>query len=93
VTIGVAGTQALRHARGEEDLFGFHLQHTVLSPADQLAAAGSILMGQSGEGRPVIVVRGARYTPGDGSVRELIRPRELDLFRPEPLIRLGSKPA
>ena len=93
VTIGVAGMQALRDARGEEDLFGFHLQHTVLSPADELAAGASMLMGQSGEGRPVIVVRGARYNPGDGSVRELIRPRELDLFRPEPLIRFDRKPA
>ena len=27
---------------------------------------------------------------GDGSIRELIRPRELDLFRPEPLIRLTA---
>ena len=93
VTIGVAGMRALRDARGEEDLFGFHLQHTVLSPADELAAGASMLMGQSGEGRPVIVVRGARFTPGEGSIRELIRPRELDLFRPEALIRVGSKPA
>jgi hypothetical protein len=35
-------------------------------------------------------VHGARYEPGDGSIRELIRPRELDLFRPEPLIRLTA---
>lgn len=88
VTIGLAGMRALRDARGEEDLFGFHLQHTILSPADEIAAGASMLMGQSGEGRPVVIVHGARYTPGEGSVRELMRPRELDLFRPEPLVRL-----
>jgi coenzyme F420-0:L-glutamate ligase / coenzyme F420-1:gamma-L-glutamate ligase len=90
LTIGVAGMRALRDARGEEDLYGFHLQHTILSPADELAAGASMLMGQSGEGRPVIVVRGARYTPGEGSVRELIRPKDMDLFRSEPLYRLRS---
>ncbi|MBI5878620.1 MAG: coenzyme F420-0:L-glutamate ligase [Chloroflexi bacterium] len=89
-TIGLAGMQALRDARGEEDLFGFHLQHTVIAPADEIAAGASLLMGQSGEGRPVVVVHGARYNPGEGSVRELVRPRELDLFRPEPLIRLSG---
>ena len=88
VSIGVAGMKALRDARGEEDLFGFHLQHTIIAPADEIAAGASMLMGQSGEGRPVVVVRGARYEAGEGSVRELIRPRERDLFRPEALLRL-----
>jgi len=88
VSIGVSGMKALRDARGEEDLFGFQLQHTIIAPADEIAAGASMLMGQSGEGRPVVVVRGARYEAGEGSVRELIRPRERDMFRPEALIHL-----
>jgi coenzyme F420-0:L-glutamate ligase/coenzyme F420-1:gamma-L-glutamate ligase len=88
VTIGVAGMKPLRDARGETDLFGFPLQHTIIAPADEIAAGASMLMGQSGEGRPVVVVRGARYERGEGSVKELLRARELDLFRPEPLMRL-----
>ena len=88
VTIGVAGMKALRDARGEEDLFGFQLQHTIISPADEIAAGASMLMGQSGEGRPVVAVRGARYERGEGSVKELLRPRLLDMFRPEPIMRL-----
>lgn len=90
VAIGVAGMKALRDARGEEDLFGFRLQHTIISPADEIAAGASMLMGQSGEGRPVVVVRGARYEPGEGSIKELLRSRELDLFRPEPMMRLAG---
>ncbi len=92
VTIGVAGMKALRDARGEVDLFGFTLLHTIISPADEIAAGASLLMGQSGEGRPVVLVRGARYENGEGSVRELIRVREQDLFRPEPVLIVNSKP-
>ncbi|MBI3734010.1 MAG: coenzyme F420-0:L-glutamate ligase [Chloroflexi bacterium] len=84
-TIGVAGLLPLRDARGEADLFGFHLQHTIICTADEIAAGASMLMGQSGEGRPVIVVRGARYERGEGSVADIIRERALDLFRPEAL--------
>ncbi len=90
-TIGVAGMKPLRDARGEEDLFGFHLQHTIISPADEIAAGASMLMGQSGEGRPIVVVRGARYERGEGSVKELLRPKPLDLFRPEPIMRLRDQ--
>ncbi|MEP7198973.1 MAG: coenzyme F420-0:L-glutamate ligase, partial [Chloroflexota bacterium] len=85
------GMKALRDARGEEDLFGFHLQHTIISPADEIAAGASMLMGQSGEGRPVVVVRGARYDHGEGSIKELLRSRALDLFRPEPIMRLRTE--
>jgi coenzyme F420-0:L-glutamate ligase / coenzyme F420-1:gamma-L-glutamate ligase len=88
VAIGVAGMKPLRDARGELDLFGFALQHTVISPADEIAAGASMLMGQSGEGRPVVLVRGARYERGEGSIAELIRERALDLFRPEPVLKL-----
>jgi coenzyme F420-0:L-glutamate ligase/coenzyme F420-1:gamma-L-glutamate ligase len=88
VAIGVAGMRAIRDARGESDLFGFQLQHTIISPADEIAAGASMLMGQSGEGRPVVIVRGARYERGEGSVQELIRPRALDLFRPDAILNL-----
>jgi coenzyme F420-0:L-glutamate ligase/coenzyme F420-1:gamma-L-glutamate ligase len=38
-------------------------------------------MGQGDEGRPVVVIRGARLARRDGNARELQRPREQDLFR------------
>jgi len=88
LAIGVAGMSPLRDARGETDLFGFQLQHTVISSADEIAAAASMLLGQSGEWRPVVILRGARYERGEGSLHELLRARAQDLFRPEPLITL-----
>ena len=38
-------------------------------------------MGQGGEGRPVILIRGATLPRTDGSARELQRTRGQDLFR------------
>ena len=79
--IGVAGLPGLQDLRGRPDLFGFTLQVTQVGVADELAAAASLVMGQAAEGTPVVHVRGFPYPLRDGSLNELIRPREQDLFR------------
>ncbi len=81
VAIGIAGLPGLVDLRGKEDLFGYRLQVTQVGAADELAAAASLLMGQANEGTPVIHVRGFPYPLRDGSLQELIRPEELDLFK------------
>ena len=81
VALGAAGFPALLDMRGHPDLFDYALQVTQIGLADELAAAASLLMGQADEGRPVIHIRGVPYPFRDGSARELIRPKELDLFR------------
>jgi coenzyme F420-0:L-glutamate ligase/coenzyme F420-1:gamma-L-glutamate ligase len=81
IAIGVAGLPALEDLRGKPDLFGYTLQVTQVGVADELAAAASLVMGQAAEGTPVVHVRGFPYPPRDGSLKELIRPKELDLFR------------
>ena len=81
VALGVAGVPALVDMRGRADLFERALRHTEIGLADEIAAAASLLMGQADEGCPVVVVRGVPYGRRDGSARELIRPRERDLFR------------
>lgn len=81
VAIGVAGMQPLTDRRGSPDLMGRTLQVTVVGTADELAAAASAVMGQADEGIPAVIVRGARYRPGEGSLRDMLRSRELDLFR------------
>jgi len=81
VCIGLSGLPALIDERGWKDLFGYKLQITVVGVADELAAAGSLVMGQAAEGTPVVHVRGFPYPLGDGSLRELLRPKELDMFR------------
>jgi coenzyme F420-0:L-glutamate ligase/coenzyme F420-1:gamma-L-glutamate ligase len=81
VALGAAGLPALLDLRGHPDLFEYALQVTQIGLADELAAAASLLMGQADEGRPVIHIRGVPYPFREGSARELIRPKELDLFR------------
>jgi coenzyme F420-0:L-glutamate ligase/coenzyme F420-1:gamma-L-glutamate ligase len=79
--IGVSGLPGLLDLRGTPDLFGRVLETTEVGLADELAAAASLVMGQAGEGRPVVLARGVGYGRRDGSAQELIRPREKDLFR------------
>ena len=81
VAIGIAGMSALSDLRGQPDLFGYHLQTSVLGTADEIASAASLLMGQADEGRPAILVRGAPIRSGEGRAGDLQRPEEQDLFR------------
>jgi len=81
VAIGVAGIKPLKDARGQRDLYGYELQTSVIGFADEIAAAASLLMGQTDEGIPVVIVRGLTYEAGEGSAQEIIRPRDRDLFR------------
>jgi coenzyme F420-0:L-glutamate ligase/coenzyme F420-1:gamma-L-glutamate ligase len=79
--IGMAGLPGLQDLRGEPDLFGFKLRITQVGVADELAAAASLIMGQAAEGTPAVHVRGFPYALRDGSIQELLRPKEQDLFR------------
>ena len=81
VAIGIAGLPALQDLRGQQDLFGFTLRITQVGVADELAAAASLVMGQAAEGTPVVHARGFPYPLREGSLKELIRPKEQDLFR------------
>jgi len=81
VALGVAGMNPLLDLRGKRDLYGKELRVTITSPADALAAAAVAVMGEANEGTPVVLVKGAMYEQGDGTVRELIRSPERDLFR------------
>jgi coenzyme F420-0:L-glutamate ligase / coenzyme F420-1:gamma-L-glutamate ligase len=79
--IGLAGLPGLQDLRGHRDLLGRELLITQVGVADELAAAASLVMGQAAEGTPVVHVRGFPYQLREGSLKELIRPKEQDLFR------------
>jgi coenzyme F420-0:L-glutamate ligase/coenzyme F420-1:gamma-L-glutamate ligase len=81
VAVGLAGMPGLLDLRGRPDLFGDPLETTSVGLGDEVAAAASILMGQANEGRPIIHLRGLPYGLREGSLGELIRPEEKDLFR------------
>ncbi|MBV8166523.1 MAG: coenzyme F420-0:L-glutamate ligase [Alphaproteobacteria bacterium] len=79
--LGAAGLPALADLRGRPDLFHRALQTTEVGVADEIAAAASLMMGQADEGRPIVLVRGLSFERHTGSGQELIRRRELDMFR------------
>jgi coenzyme F420-0:L-glutamate ligase/coenzyme F420-1:gamma-L-glutamate ligase len=78
--IGVAGIPALWDRRGEPDLFGRVLQHTVTALADQVAAAADLVAGQAAEGRGAVHVRGLAFPAGPHSAAELLRRPDQDLY-------------
>ncbi len=79
--IGVSGIPGLLDLRGRVDLNGRPLVTTEIGLADELAAAASLIMGQAAEGTPIVLARGVPYARRDGSARELLRPKDMDLFR------------
>jgi coenzyme F420-0:L-glutamate ligase/coenzyme F420-1:gamma-L-glutamate ligase len=81
VAIGASGVAGLLDLRGRPDLFGYLLQVTQVGLADEIAAAASLLMGQADEARPAVLIRGVPYPLREGNAQELVRPREMDLFR------------
>jgi coenzyme F420-0:L-glutamate ligase/coenzyme F420-1:gamma-L-glutamate ligase len=81
VAIGIAGVPGLVDMRGKPDLFGYHLRVTLIAAADELAAAASLVMGQADEAIPAVLVKGFPYPLRESALSELIRPKELDLFR------------
>jgi coenzyme F420-0:L-glutamate ligase/coenzyme F420-1:gamma-L-glutamate ligase len=78
--IGCAGLAPLIDLRGAPDRFGRALQVTELAHGDEIAAAASLLMGQSSEGRPVVIVKGLAPAAKDAPAGALIRPVAEDLF-------------
>jgi len=81
MALGLAGLPGLLDLRGRPDRFGKKLLITQVGVADEIAAAASLLMGQADESCPVVHVRGLPYGRREGSGRELLRPKDEDLFR------------
>lgn len=79
--IGSAGILPLSNMIGEADLFGRPLEITLIALADELAAAGSLMMGQADEGSPLVLARGVHFPRSGQDASVLIRPKAEDLFR------------
>ena len=79
VAIGSAGLEPLLDLRGTPDAQGRVMHSTVVAVADELASAADLAGGKVAQ-RPVVVVRGYEYQPGEGGASALVMDRELDLF-------------
>lgn len=80
VALGVSGIAAVLDLRGTADAGGRELHATQIAVADELAGAAELVMGKARQ-VPAAIVRGLDVR-GDGRVsRDLVMPRERDLFR------------
>jgi len=80
VAIGCSGINPLLSFRGRRDRFGYALRVTEPSVVDEVAGAAELVMGKL-DRVPAAVVRGVKYTRGEGGVKSLLMSKERDLFR------------
>ncbi len=81
VAIGVSGVAAVVDLRDTTDALGRVLQVTEVAVADEIASAAELVMGKA-TSVPAAIVRGIDpLWRREGTVRELIRPTNEDLFR------------
>jgi coenzyme F420-0:L-glutamate ligase/coenzyme F420-1:gamma-L-glutamate ligase len=81
LAIGCAGINAFKYNKGKTDLYGRVIERSTVCQIDKIAAAAEHVMGQAGEGTPVIVVRGYEYEEGDERGHSVPRPKSEDIFR------------
>ena len=80
MAIGVAGMESIADYRGQYDPYGYQLHASAIAVADELAAAGELVMGKV-DRIPAALIRGYNYTPAKGNAGSLIRDASTDMFR------------
>ena len=83
--IGAAGLTVLDDHRGGTDIYGRELKVTLINRADAIAAAATLVMGETTEKIPLALVRGMPAETDDATsghnAAMINRPLEEDLFR------------
>lgn len=65
IAIAVSGFNPVRDLRGKQDLFGNTLRVTMHAMADSIATAANLVMGESDESTPIVIVRDAKVEWSD----------------------------
>ncbi|GBC73923.1 Coenzyme F420:L-glutamate ligase [archaeon HR04] len=58
VALAVSGFEPVKDRRGSKDLFGNVMRVTLHAIADCIASAANLVMGETDESTPVVIVRG-----------------------------------
>jgi len=80
IAIGSAGITVLDDRRGQSDMFGRELKVTMSNNADSIASSAMLVMGETTEQVPVVLVRGLIAMEGSQLARDCARSPEEDLF-------------
>ncbi len=78
--IGSAGISVLDDYRGGTDIFGRELKVTLINRADAIASAATLVMGETTEKIPLVIVRGFSPEKSDSTAKDIIRPLDEDMF-------------
>ncbi|RLI56637.1 MAG: coenzyme F420-0:L-glutamate ligase [Candidatus Thorarchaeota archaeon] len=81
VAIGLSGISPLLTHAGERDMHGRTLRGSVVCVADEIASMAELVMGQSDEGIPAVIVRGVSLGSGDGTATQIYRDERDNLFK------------
>ncbi|TDJ31402.1 MAG: coenzyme F420-0:L-glutamate ligase [Gammaproteobacteria bacterium] len=79
--IGSAGITVLDDYRGGVDIYGRELKVTLINRADALAGAATLVMGETTEKIPVVIISGMPPETSTDTAQQINRPLEEDLFR------------
>lgn len=79
--IGCAGVSVLDDHRGGTDIYGRELKVTLINRADALAGAATLLMGETTEKIPLVLIRGVAAYSGNDSAADIPRDLAEDMFR------------
>ena len=80
IAIGSAGLTVLDDRRGQSDMFGRELKVTMSNNADSIASSAMLIMGETTEKVPVVLVRGLAAMEGTQQASDCVRSAEEDLF-------------
>ncbi len=74
MAIGISGIAAIYRPLSKEDIHG-KKRHPEIAQVDEIAAAASLIMGQTNERRPVVIARGINYqTSETDKIKDLLHP-------------------
>ena len=74
--------QSLIDLKGENDMYGNKLKGTEIAVADELSSAAGLLMGQSDEKKPIVLIKGFNKSTYEvNNAFDLIMNENEDLYR------------
>lgn len=84
ITLGMSGLNALNDIRGEKDIFNREMKVTQVNLIDPLTAMAVLLMGESNEQTPIIILRGYEGIKFDENfgMKDFAISVEKDLYSP-----------
>ena len=78
--IGISGIDSIIDYEGTKDTFGRELRVTAIAIADEMCSAAELVRGKTLE-TPMAIIRNYKFSPNTGTAKDLLRPKNEDLFR------------